>query len=86
MTLERVKFLDLNFKRIMNDTHSSPAVFKFSFSLTTFGFSHAGGHELSLSTGNAGGRLACGMCLFIWCSLWFICIYIFIIVHFHMHT
>ncbi|XP_022865667.1 superoxide dismutase [Cu-Zn], chloroplastic-like, partial [Olea europaea var. sylvestris] len=45
-----------------------------------------GGHELSLSTGNAGGRLACGMCLFIWCSLWFICIYIFIIVHFYMHT
>jgi len=22
---------------------------------------YAGGHELSLSTGNAGGRLACGM-------------------------
>ena len=27
-----------------------------------FGYASAGGHELSLTTGNAGGRLACGMC------------------------
>jgi hypothetical protein len=33
----------------------------FGPSLLLFGYASAGGHELSLSTGNAGGRLACGM-------------------------
>lgn len=29
--------------------------------LSAFSFTFTGGHELSLTTGNAGGRLACGM-------------------------
>ena len=33
----------------------------FGPSLLLFGYASAGGHELSLTTGNAGGRLACGM-------------------------
>lgn len=30
---------------------------------------HSGGHELSLTTGNAGGRMACGMDLYIYSPL-----------------
>lgn len=33
----------------------------FALSLLLFCFASIGGHELSLTTGNAGGRLACGM-------------------------
>lgn len=45
----------------------------FIFLIFLFGHASAGGHELSLTTGNAGGRLACGMytCTFIYMLICF---------------